>query len=302
MATIHGVFRLEGTVACQGCHAGHLVGFNRAQASDRDPAMPVRSGFEVSRPLRSGALYRCKRCDRPWYLSITTGLMSLVPDERMALILAWDRSRILLSPSVTARLGQIGPTPPDQYGNGGEYRETPCGVVTTAGERIDLAVVSLQSHAPFEPWRRCRLGSEIADVYPSPHALPLAVRRATAQAEEIRMGYAPTLVEAPGGRILVLNWRSSFLVMDGIEAPQVRLLQRRSGIQATPEMIAPPPGEVTYFIADGRPASGRACFTVLPELVGATGLEPVCPFRTADFKSAASAGFATLPCRGRWRA
>lgn len=74
-----------------------------------------------------------------------------------------------------------------------------------SGERIDTAIVSLQRDAPVEHWRPARLASEIAEVYPSPYALPLDVCIAGAGAPERAMGFSPSLIEMPDGKRFTLN-------------------------------------------------------------------------------------------------
>lgn len=260
MAIVEQVSRLGAPVACELCLAGRLMSFNWARANDHGPrgdlkpggfTSPGRSAFDVSQPLRHGTLYRCKACGRSWYLDGDTDMMSLVPEDRVSLILAWNQHAIFLSKGISAKLDAIGRTPPDKYGNGREYREIPCGVITTSGEHVDLAIVSFQSHAPFEPWRHCRLGSEISDVYPSPYALPLPVRIATSEADETRMGLAPTVIEMPNDRLFILNWRPNFLVKDGLRAGDARVSRRRLGSGETPEIVSAPTKEVVYFIVDG---------------------------------------------------
>jgi hypothetical protein len=260
MATVEQVSRPGAPVACELCRAGRWTSFNWARASDHGRggdlkpgsfASPGRSAFDLSHPLRQGTLYRCKACGRSWYLDGTTDMMSLVPEDRVSLILAWNEHAICLSKGIVAKLDGIGRTPPDKYGNGRQYREIPCGVITSSGERVDPAIVSFQTHAPFEPWRHCRLGSEISEVYPSPYALPLPVRIATSEADEIRMGFAPTVIEMPDERFLILNWRPNFLVKDGFRAEEARVSRRRLGSGEAPEIVSAPAKEVTYFIADG---------------------------------------------------
>jgi hypothetical protein len=120
--------------------------------------------------------------------------------------------------------------------------------MTAGGEQIDLAIVSLQQYAPFEEWRDYRLGSEIATLRPSSHALPLAVRIASSRAEEVRMGFSPTLIDLPGGEWLALKGRASFLVRPGCNSSEAVLSSR------TVDWMQPPPvyrePKPVYFVAD----------------------------------------------------
>jgi hypothetical protein len=234
---------------CECCQYGKLLSFSWKRAGTGSKAkFPEHKAFVLQRRLRLGFLFSCKKCGRPWHLDEAETFMSAVPVERLSIIYEWDRHAITLSREVTQKLNLIGATPPDIYGNGRQYRQTPCSAMTTAGHRFDLAVISIQAHAPFEPHRNYRLGSEISKVDDSPYALPLDVRIATSRAEELSMGFAPTIVEMPDGKLFTLNWTNHFLVRDGYRAADARALGR--GASPLPEIVKPPT-DIVYFIADG---------------------------------------------------
>jgi len=178
--------------------------------------------------------------------------MNFVPRDRLPLIQDWNRQPISLRSEHVSEIRRIGRTPPDLYGNGSQYHETPCAVTTDQGERFELAIVSLQRHPPFEDWRTCRLATDIARIGPSPYTLPLAVRVASSQADEIRMGLAPTLVEAPDGVLLTLNWTQSFLVREGCPSSEVVLSNKPVNLKKLPPVYSQPK-EVVYFVADPIP-------------------------------------------------
>lgn len=211
----------------------------------------IRRALDTFQPierLRWGALFKCKACDQPWYLD-EDGIMNFVPRDRLPLIREWNAHQIVLLPKHVRDLERIGRTPPDIYGNGAQFHETPCGVATKSGERIDLAIISLQRHAPFENHLQYRLASDIDEIYASPYALPLPVRIATAKADEISMGFAPTLIEEPDGKLVTLNGRQNFFVSESCKASDVALAEHRSGMKAPPEIYLLQK-EVTYFVAD----------------------------------------------------
>lgn len=243
--------RIGAEAACPACEAGRLIRFNwRYHGKQGSPDQRRRlDAFEPWQALRHGSLYRCTACARPWHLDGAGEMMTIVPDGRLDLILAWSRAEIMLADDALEALGEIGPTPPDVYGNGGDHVEIPCGVVTRSGERIDAAIVSIQRDAPVEEWRVSRLASEIASVYPSPLALPLDVRLATTRADELRMGFAPTLIAMPDGRRFMLNWTANFIAEPGYRAADARYCGDPIDIRQLPDLAAAPP--ITYFVADG---------------------------------------------------
>ena len=236
---------------CRICGAGSTISFNweYAKTTERPDARRDLSIFVSPQEMRWGTIYQCSNCGQPWYLDGNAQFMNFVPRERIRLIQEWNERPILIGSEHLSKLKEIGRTPPDLYGNGAEFNETPCGVLTKSGERIDVAIVSIQRHAPFEDWRQYRLASEIESIYSSPYALPLHVRVATSRADEIRMGFAPTLVELPNGQVVVLNWRQNFFVREDIDAGAIMLSQKRLDMKSPPEIYSPPKN-ITYFAAD----------------------------------------------------
>lgn len=245
--------RVGGSDVCSVCHAGNLISFSWPPEpfSSGATSLPDKGAFVSPEALRRGTLYRCAVCGRPWYLNDAKRMMNHVVDERLSLIRRWNEQPITLRDEMSAELDRIGCTPPDQYGNGHEYREFPCGVVTTVGERIDIAIVSFQRDAPFEHWRNCRLGSDIGSIHPSPFALPLSVRIASSRAEEMRMGFAPTLVEGPAGQLFILNWRADFLVSEACKADEIKLSKRRFDWSNMPRIVGGRTDAIYFVVDDG---------------------------------------------------
>lgn len=237
--------RMDKKPDCRICGAGSTISVNWQYA---DQAV-----FAEPKPLRYGTLYRCKACGQPWYLHGEPAFMSFVPRERLPLIQRWNEQPILLPPEHLSELQRIGRTPPDQYGNGRQFHETPCAVTTLQGEPIEIAVVSMQRHAPFERWRDYRLASEIAQIRPSPYALRLSVRVASSQADEVAMGFAPTFVELPDSEVMALNGTQHFFVQEGCDATDI-FLYRRPLKQPGKGKKYPPvysgTNGIVYFVAD----------------------------------------------------
>ncbi len=260
---------------CQTCGSGATISFNweYAKTTVRPDARRDLSIFVSPQKMRWGTLFQCSSCGQPWYLDGNSQFMNLVPRERIGLIQKWNEHPILIGSEYRSKLEDISHTPPDLYGNGSQYHETPCGVITKSGERIDVAIVSIQRHPPFEAWRQYRLASEIESIYPSPYALPLPVRVATARADEIRMGFAPTLIELPNGQVVILNWAQNFFVREGCDASAIVLSQKKLDMKNPPEIYSQP-NNITYFVADTlieeQPTKfpSKPSFNVAPQKAG----------------------------------
>jgi hypothetical protein len=236
---------------CSKCGAGGIISFNWKYASTA-PRAEFRKDLTVfvsPEQLRWGTLFRCESCGHPWYLDGEERFMNCVPRDRLALIHQWNQQPIVLSSEQIAKLKKIGRTPADIYGNGAQFHLTPCTVVTKSGQQIDVAIVSQQRHAPFEYWRQCRLATEIGHIDPSPHALPLSIRAATAEAKEMRMGFSPTVAKTPDGETIIFNGPQNFFVKEGCSAGKVVLSKKRINWNKMPH-VYPEPKNIEYFVAD----------------------------------------------------
>lgn len=236
---MHFSFRPGADVQCHACGRGRVNSYRWV------PPETLRA-FVVTQVLRNGKLYECSSCRKPWYLDRAHGWLNAIEPKQASVLLEWSSQKVVVPAPLREILNEIGGTPPYYYGHVNDDRAYPCGVVTRAGERMDIAIVRVSGDFPF--WcRTARLVKEIAGIYPSPFALPLDIRVATANARETRMGLAPTPIEMPDGRYFVLNYSPEFLVCPGYAAADARLADAvPSGI--TPEIINSPEG-LTYFLA-----------------------------------------------------
>lgn len=246
--------RLGAEPTCQACRAGGVVWFNWAFTQERESAEDQArlAAFVPWRGLRRGTLFRCIVCDEVWHLDGRGQGMTHVPGERLPLVFGWDEEPICLTEDQQARVEQIGPTPPDTYGNGSDRRVTPCRVTTTAGEIVDPAMVCIQLEVPVQTGFDFRLGSEVADVAESEFALPLDVRLASSRAEEMRMGFSPSLIDMPDGKRFVLNGMTSFMAEEGYNACDARVATGNYFAENPPPAFAQQPA-ITYFVVDGDP-------------------------------------------------
>ncbi|MCZ4429701.1 hypothetical protein O3S81_08320 [Agrobacterium sp. SOY23] len=180
--------------------------------------------------------------------------MTHVQPERLPLVLEWNQKVISIPSSASIIIDRIGSTPPDIYGNGRDSRVTPCEVTSQTRERFETAMICVQRDAPVQHHMRFRLGSEIAEVRESQLALPRVVREASSRAEEMRMGFSPTLIEMPDGKRLVMNGMTSFMANKGYAASDARVVSDSFlGESQLPDFIAIP-SDIIYFIIDGDPA------------------------------------------------
>lgn len=244
--------RWESPETCTICGAGKLISFNwdYARTAEKEEHRRDLAVYVEGQPPRHGQLYACRSCQQPWYLYGEPAMLNFVPRERMELIWKWNSQEIILPPEQADVLRGIGATPPDLYGNGSQYCELPCAVTTKDGTLHETALISVQKHAPFEEWRTYQLAGDIAKIEPSRFALSRAVREATANAGEIRMSFAPTLVDLPDGRLAVINGVEHFFVEEGVKAADIRVSSKPLNMNRLPPMGGGA-AKVVHFVADG---------------------------------------------------
>lgn len=251
---------------CKQCHAGSTVSFNwQYIAKSKLAEMPKsKSVFINQEALKSGCLYKCKSCEANWYLDEDKETMSFVEDSLLPLIYAWNNSSLSLIQAHLNTLFTIGHTPYDLYGNGSQYVQFPCKVETISGEVIELAIVSFQKHAPFESWRNYKLASEISKITPSQFALPIDIRKESAKAAEIRMGFAPTIVKLSNHKKVILNWTQNFIKMKGVNTSETRLCKERIDTENMPD-IYNLDDDIIYFTVDPEPFVQAAFQSTQPQ-------------------------------------
>lgn len=252
--TIVSTSRLGADPTCNACRAGEITSFNWAFANERGIPEDVDrvAPFVPWKELRRGRLFQCNVCHQVWHLDSRSQLMTHVTEERLPLVLKWNEEPIALTEDQQAWLEQIGPTPPATYGNWSDRRVTPYRVTTATGEVIDPAMICVQLEAPVAFGLDFRLGTEVADVTESESALPLEVRLASSRAEEMRMGFSPSLIEMPDGKKFVLNGMTSFMAEQGYAARDARVVKGDYFSENPPPAFVQAPA-ITYFVVNGDP-------------------------------------------------
>lgn len=212
------------------------------------PSLGQNPQLKELKPLRYGSIHRCTKCASLWFHDPDRNWMQRTPKDRLDLILAWNEREVRMSRNNIFILKNIGQTHADIYGNGNQYEEFPCRVITNKGEQTNLAIISFQKHPPFEENRTYRLASEIIQVMESPCALPLDVRHASTQAQELRMGFSPLIIESTG-QCYTLNGTTNFFSKRDVETKEITVSKKKVSLHELPP-IASEPANITYFVAD----------------------------------------------------
>ena len=230
--------------------------FNWAYAaSGRDAHLAaLRAQLRKEMPLKSGTLYHCPECRQRWYLDRTNVMATRVPREREALLHEWSSQVLSLGTAFVHVLASIGSIEADRYGNGRGYGHVPCAIRWADGILSDPCIVLVTDLPPILPTQRIvKLFRHVTELRPTEFALPLEVRCATRAANELRMGFAPTAVKDPTGRVLLINGSADVFEYDGIRGKDIRLTIRRWSIDKLPPVVSDLYDRITFVYADSGP-------------------------------------------------
>jgi hypothetical protein len=249
---------LRPSAPCELCDARPLTAFSwsYAESSDDSQLAKLRRRLRETDSLKSGWLYRCPTCEQAWYLDVAKSVATRVPREREELLRAWSSRRYEIAIDHHDVLRSIGGVEGDRRGNDRGYLRIPCGIEWTDGTTSDPCLIVVTSHPPIsETMRRVRLFDAVGHVEPSGFALPRTVRCATRKAEERRMGFAPTAIETPSGRVVLLDWLADVFEHEGVVGSQVRLARRWPDAGDQTPVVSEPRDRITYVFADPSEAT-----------------------------------------------
>jgi hypothetical protein len=231
---------------CTSCRRHERIAFNWKHR-------PV-SVFERIGNLKFGEHYRCKVCGMSWFLDEESrgANMCSIPDEYQPLLPEWNRRPLRPTPEVFEALRRIGGTPPEGHGRESRSVSVPCRITTKRGERLDFTRVVFQKTPPLRLETKLFFIDKIASVEPSEYAMSRELRLVTSKAEELRMCFSPTLVEAPNGRLYVINGWPDFFDLDGVRGADLRLSARALDLKRPPPVYRC--GPTNAVIADWEPS------------------------------------------------
>lgn len=207
--------------------------------------LPVTAfpNLELVEPWKRGRLYQCLTCQSRWFLHEHGQIAGRIRDELWPLAKHWNRTSLLLDEDLRRTLASIGGVADwsrDQI-------TIPCRVRTASGEWEDFAVVLVSKVPPYFWYKpsMIRWADAISELAASDAALPLEVRHASAKADEVRMGFAPTGVIDDQGNEYTLDWKGVFFDHRGVKGKDVRLSGRKRWWR---EHVSPTPAQSFYFV------------------------------------------------------
>ncbi len=194
-------------------------------------------------PWKFGDLYQCSRCGRQWFLHTHKQRIGRIQDNLQDLAHRWNENSLTTDASILDVLASIG-------GVADYFKDQiaiPCSVQTVAGRQFQKALVLVSRQPPYfwyEP-ERVHWAYELATVAPSPFALPLDVRKASAEKREESMGFAPVGILDKQGNEYTLVAEGRFFDWRGIVGEEIRLSGRRKKWR---KKVRPEPPEAYFFV------------------------------------------------------
>lgn len=218
------------------CHTCRLDIIEGALLADYPELRPVES-------WKFGHLYQCSRCGRQWFLHEHKQRIGRIHDDLHPLAHYWNQHRLTVDAEILDALANIG-------GVADYYRDTiaiPCSVQDVSGRLYEKAIVLVSRQPPYF-WYKPQMihwADSLSSVAQSPFALPLDVRRASAEKREESMGFAPVGIVDKQGHEYTLISVSRFFDWQGIRGEEIRLSGRQEKWRKT---VMAEPAEAYYFI------------------------------------------------------
>jgi len=151
--------------------------------------------------------------------------MHRVTEDRLPILEKWNSKRYTLSIDQLMILYKIKKTRIDTYGNRSEFIEFPCSVITKSDAHYAKSIITITNMPPiYKNPSYVLFPDEIKNIMPSPYSLPIAVRKATAMAQEAGMGFFPTMVQSQSGKKFILNGICNFFEYREIKGENIKLL------------------------------------------------------------------------------
>ena len=203
--------------------------------------------------LRRGSFWGCKRCNDLFYLDDDGEIMYYIGSEKVETYRRFAETPPRLTDDLYAKAESLNPI----NGNVG------CRVNTTRGEVAELAEIKFGRFPEALFWtdRPPRLCTEIAEIDSSPYVLSHSIRRASYSATDIKVGedvvgFEPTPIESPHGRVFLLEKFSIFFAYKHLRGCDMELSTKRPpywSLLGPPVKYQFPSDLVTTFLADPRP-------------------------------------------------
>jgi len=208
--------------------------------------------------LKLGRLFSCKHCNALWLLTEDSLHLKYIPYENIDLFNEWSNKELRFSEQILSKLKEIGAQPVDLYGNGLETVCFPCSARCQKGEVLEYCVIVFTMTPPvfdYPKYENFVWANEIIDVWPSEYVLPRELRIEASRAEEVRMGYMPSVISDPEGYGHIINGHPCFIKIDnykGSEFRQKASLKGASYLGAKEPAVKPDykHKEIKWVIAD----------------------------------------------------
>ncbi len=238
---------------CPICSGGRIRAFNwrMAVAGDADLHSYSRSMYRRE-ALRRGSFWGCKRCNDLFYLDDSGADMYHIGSDKAEMYRRLAEAPPRLTDALYAKAESLNPI----NGNVG------CRVTTTSGKVVDVAEIKFQRFPEALFWvdGPPHLCTEIAEIESSPYALPHSIRRASYSAKDIMVGdecvgYEPTPIESPHGRVFLLAEFSTFFAYKHLRGCDMQFSTKRPpywSLLGPPIKYHFPSDLVTTFLADPR--------------------------------------------------
>jgi hypothetical protein len=209
------LFRKKKKDGCPVCYDKTISGFGKgALEADHN------SKLDNVEEIENIQIYKCSKCQTFFYTEgVIYNTISLDKIQSLKKFAKWE---MLLDKDTVAKLEQIGITQCWSL-----YKEVPAKIEHINGETYDFATFIISDTTPsglnLEIYDKIIFIDEVKSIEPSKYSLSKEIRNKTEEAEEMGMGFYPTVLKTKNNEKIVINGRPLFFKNEHIVGSELTL-------------------------------------------------------------------------------
>ncbi|MFH0894150.1 MAG: hypothetical protein V2A54_06925 [Bacteroidota bacterium] len=209
------LFKKKKKIGCPVCYDSNTIGFGTDYLESK-----FDSRIEQSDKIGDVQTYRCSLCKSEFYKE--GDIFQRFAKGQIKILEEFVNLDLELNEKLKGDLEKVGLTF-DWKMN----RQAPSKVILKNGEIFDFATVQVSSNPPigyfYDHFVRIVFIDNVESIKPSEFGLLKEVREKTKDAEEMRMGFYPTVLKTKDGKKVVVNGQSLFFKTEEIKGADLEL-------------------------------------------------------------------------------
>lgn len=210
----------------------------------------LEHAFHVEETLRNNKtkILKCKTCNNTFLKHDT--LIHKLDSKSLDLLNRWNSSSQKLNPNDINILKEIGIIE--------GWHDTiliPCKAKTKTKNTLEYCLLIFTDLPPFQEvyndnYKNVFMINEITEISKSDYSLPVNIRKLTRNQREAGMGFTPTVLEAPDGKLFCLNGSNDFFKHGNTNPRELTVKEFSREKYQTDYIIYKLKEDITYIICD----------------------------------------------------